>query len=88
MVSGDEPRWCRDGKEIVFVGEQSSLFAVPVTTSPTLKVGTPQKLFAVKVAGEGLNVSQDGKKVLRIVSEKARNPSSPVIVNWPAAIKR
>jgi dipeptidyl aminopeptidase/acylaminoacyl peptidase len=90
VVSGDEPRWRRDGKEIVFFGEQSSLFAVPVTTSPTFKAGTPQKLFTFKVGGGlgvGHDVSQDGKKLLVIVAEKASSPSFLVIVNWPAAIK-
>jgi eukaryotic-like serine/threonine-protein kinase len=47
VVSGDEPRWRRDGKEIVFFGEQS-LFAVPVTTSPAFRAGTPEKLFTFK----------------------------------------
>ena len=91
VVRGDEPRWRRDGKEIVFVGEQSSLFAVPVTTTPTFKAGTPQKLFSFKVGGGlgvGHDVTSDGKKLLVIVAEKASNSSFPVIVNWPADLKK
>jgi len=77
-------------KKSFFFGEQCSLFAVPVTTSPTFKAGTPQKLFTFKVGGGlgvGHDVSQDGKKLLVIVAEKASSPSFLVIVNWPAAIK-
>jgi len=91
LVSGDEPRWRRDGKEIVYVGEQSFLFAAPVTTSPTFTAGTPQKLFTFKIGGGlgvGHDVSQDGKKILVIVAEKASGPSYHVIVNWPAALKQ
>ena len=91
VLRGDEPRWRRDGKEIVFVGEQSSLFAVPVTTTPTFKAGTPQKLFSFKVGGGlgvGHDVTSDGKKLLVIVAGKASNSSFPVIVNWPADLKK
>src|SRR5262249_30096864 len=89
LTGGAAPRWRKDGKEIVFVGGGPSMWAVPVTTAPTFKVGTPQKLFAFKVGGAvGHDGPPDGKKLLVIAAEKASSPSFPVIVNWPAAIKQ
>jgi Tol biopolymer transport system component len=90
LTGGHAPRWRKDGKEIVFAG-QGSMWGVPVTTAPTFKVGTPQKLFAFKLAGPdmgGHDVSPDGKKLVLIVAEKTSSSSFPVIVNWPAAIKQ
>src|SRR5207253_3586100 len=84
LVSGDEPRWRRDGKEIVYVGEQSFLFAAPVTTSPTFTAGTPAKRFPVKIGGGlgvGHDLSQDGQQDLGVGAEKARGPSYHRIVN-------
>ena len=45
-VGGFNPVWSRDGRELFYrrLGD-GAMMAVPIQTSPTLSVGTPQKLF-------------------------------------------
>jgi hypothetical protein len=46
---GDQPRWRRDGKEILFFALDGTLMAVEVSTSPAFTAGTPHALFRAPV---------------------------------------
>jgi Tol biopolymer transport system component len=59
--------WRQDGKEIYFLDTDDNVMAADVTTTPTLQVGTPRRLFKVpvEVFGNPLqmkNVSADGQQ--------------------------
>ena len=44
-TSGSLPRWSHDGSELFYVGQDGSVYAVPIRTSPSLEIGQPQILF-------------------------------------------
>ena len=55
-------RWSRDGKEIFYTSPDRRLFAVSVTTSPSLEVGTPRMLFSLPADGwRAFDVAPDGR---------------------------
>jgi hypothetical protein len=47
---GLEPRWRTDGTELYFLAPDRSLMAVPVSTSPSLQIGTPARLFQTRLS--------------------------------------
>jgi hypothetical protein len=85
-------RWSRDGKEIFVLSGDGRLVSVPVRTSPSLQVGTPETLFTVtlaetKAAGwNSFDVSQDGSRFLAVVpAVVADRLPLTVVVSGPAA---
>ncbi len=81
-------RWNRDGRELFYVSADRKLVSVPVRTSPSLWLGTPNVLFETKgTAGwTTFDVSSDGKRFLAIVPEvvAAEQPLT-VVVSWTPA---
>ena len=89
---GIAPRWRRDGKEILFI-EQNSLIAVPVTTRPTFSSHAPARLFEERYlrsfGAGGVNfypqydVSPDGQRIV-IMNRPGGDPplSIHVVHNW------
>jgi hypothetical protein len=93
---GIEPAWRGDGKELFFVALDRSLMAVPVTTSPAVRVGSPTRLFQTGMRGT-LNtvyarnqyvVTRDGQRFLMDNQTGRTDPLSSitVVVNWRAAL--
>lgn len=61
--------WRQDGKELYFMTRTWDVMAVDVETTPTLKIGTPKKLFSLPgpLPGNPMqwkNVSADGQRFL------------------------
>ena len=44
LNGGTRPSWCKNGKELFYL-EEDSLLAVPVATNPALSIGQPRRLF-------------------------------------------
>lgn len=58
-ISGREPRWRRDGREIVFTDGLSSVYSIPVeTVDNDLQFGEPELLFSGARVPSGANVSR------------------------------
>ncbi len=86
---GTQPRWRKDGKELFYV-EADSLMAVRVSMGPTLRLGSPEKLFS----SEGLrirsgrssnyDVTPDGQRFVLAepVAAEAEEPTIRVVQNW------
>jgi hypothetical protein len=92
---GWQPRWTRDGTEIVYRYRQAGHFmSVAIRTRPTLEVGKPQALFedTYVVGGDahGYDVTPDGERFL--VIRPAEGERSPVPVhfvdNWFQELRR
>jgi eukaryotic-like serine/threonine-protein kinase len=88
MVSsggGVEPRWSRDGKELLYFAGQT-LTAVPVSVRPTFSNGAPQALFDAPVQIGYTNdshwwqVASDGMRFLLINAGKDQAPPLDVVV--------
>ena len=86
---GTQPRWRRDGRELFFV-EGLTLYAVPVSLTPSVSSGTPTKLFQSPSLGGGAlaqyDVTADGQ---RFVTRESFGgvPTIHVVENWFAEFK-
>jgi len=87
------PRWSRDGHELFYIAGDHRLVAVPVRTGPTLVVGDPQPLFAIKSATlwsdpkpnsgwPDFDVAPDGRRFLAIVPQPANEQPLTAVLNW------
>jgi eukaryotic-like serine/threonine-protein kinase len=85
---GREPRWRRDGKELLYVAPDDSLVSVPITLGANLQAGTGAPLFRVEAGIRNFDVSPDGSRVL-VSTPVEKSPESPirVILNWDSAVK-
>ena len=93
------PRWNRNGRELLYVAADRQLMTVPVRTSPSLVLGTPQRLFDVQGGTEwsdpratsawaDMDLSADGTRILAAIPRPANGEPLTAIVNWPQAIAR
>jgi serine/threonine-protein kinase len=93
---GSFPQWTRRGREIVYVGEDKRLIAVPFNDGV---IGTPEPLFAVEnivdndrlvtPTANAYVATADGQRLL--IAEGARNADAPpikIVVNWWASVSR
>ena len=84
IATGGFPVWRRDGREIVYVGPESSVWSVPVATvGENLDIGTPERLFPVRIpayvvlSASPLDVSADGSRFY--VVQAVEQPDSDMI---------
>jgi Tol biopolymer transport system component len=87
---GGRARWRADGRELYFTSGES-LMAVKINTSPRFEASTPQALFSIPQSNaRTFDVAADGNRFLvrTVASEGGETPSSTVIVNWQAGLKR
>ena len=89
-AGGVMPRWRRDGKELFYIAPDSKMMAVPVSTRPVFRSGTPQALFDSEVVDTGIrtgplswDLAPDGKRFLIISPGSSDTLSLTVALNWP-----
>ncbi len=80
------PRWEPDGKALAYFTADRTRWSVDVTTTPTLRVGTP-RLLGEFPRGNRVT-TPDGQRVLIGVPVGERQPSATVVLNWQAGLKR
>jgi Tol biopolymer transport system component len=82
-------RWSRED-ELLFLSSDLRMTSVPVRTSPSLQLGAPTTLFALK--GDpwvSFDVSPDGKRFLAIVPEVVADQLPlTVVVNWTSEVEK
>ena len=68
---GTEPRWRGDGKELFYIGANSTFTAVPISTGETFSSGSPTPLFRSQIRALvsstdlfSYDVTKDGKRFL------------------------
>ena len=92
---GSQPRWRADGEELFYV-EGDTLMAVPVSTSPDLRVGRPKPLFSSPglllsdINALGYDVTPDGQRFVvwqPVEAEEEVQQSIRVVQNWFAEFK-
>ena len=100
MVSiggGEMPRWRADGRELFYVAGPT-VYVVPITPGPTLRIGTPTALFTNERrgnwAGPGpysghFDVAPDGQSFALVLLKDGPGQSPmTVIANWPSLLKK
>jgi serine/threonine protein kinase len=91
---GMHPRWCRNGKELVFLTSDWRVMSAQVKLQPSLQIDTPVELFHMPMADiiHGMiapyDVSPDGDRFLIIVPVQSAPVPLTLIQNWTALTKR
>ena len=83
---GGTPRWELNGKELVYATPDRKRWSVDVTTTPTLRVGTPRLVREFPSRGNAAT-TPDGQLVLIGVPVGEQQPSATVVLNWQAGLK-
>lgn len=93
---GVQPKWSRDGKELLYVSLERKLTSLPVTNKETLTFGVPAILFempSVRTTASGIgtraqyDISPDGQRIL--INTALAVPEGPrlhVVLNWTALL--
>lgn len=90
---GREPVWSADGSELYYRA-QEWVMAVAVSTSPTLTLGTPRRLFEAPFDEAGApyanyDITRDGDGFIMIRSDEEVSASTLVVVlNWVDELRR
>ena len=83
---GEQPRWVRNGKEIVY-RNGTKIMSVPVQTQPVFKSGKALELFDRKFdrggAVPGYDVSTDGQTFVMTRSERDSATQVRVVIGLP-----
>ena len=91
---GYQPRWRRDGKELLYFASDTRLMSVDVTLGGAFKAGVPKVLFRAPILGGGAamphywDMTADGQRFL--INSIAGNISAPftLIQNWAALLNK
>jgi dipeptidyl aminopeptidase/acylaminoacyl peptidase len=86
---GRTPTWRRDGKELYFLGPDSSVMAAEINLGSTVSAGVPRQLFRIAGGITGYDIQPEGQRFL-IVTPSAALPDNPitVVLNWWVELKR
>jgi Tol biopolymer transport system component len=89
-TGGYEARWSRDGKELFYVSADGRVMAVPIQTSPALRIGTPVSLFQIDVKRPWaeFDVSSTGRFLAVVTESRASQQPLTVVLNWTAGVAR
>jgi len=89
-AGGIQPRWRRDGKELLYVDGRGALVAVPVSTSRSFWLGTAERLFEhpgiTDILSPQYDISADGQRFL-VAEPVGGEPSIRIVQNWFAEFK-
>jgi hypothetical protein len=90
---GSEPIWVRKTGEL-FYRQDDAMMVVSITTTPTVLVGKPRRLFErayirSNAFWPNYDVSPDGQRVLMVKGTGLEAPSRiNVVLNWAEELKR
>jgi hypothetical protein len=94
---GDQPRWSREGKELLFLAPDGTVMSAEVTaTAPAFVAKIPQSLFRKSVvqtepigpSAFHWDVTADGKKFLIATKSASADEPATIVQNWPAALSK
>ena len=83
---GDQPRWVRNGREIVY-RNGTKMMSVPVRIQSVFEIGKPVELFDRKfdpgAAVSAYDVTADGQTFVMTRSERDNPTQIRVVIGWP-----
>ena len=103
-AGGVQPRWGREGRELLYVAPDNRLMAVPIhlaSDARTVEAGAPLALFPTRLASAGANiaaagfgaraqyaVARDGRLLMNIAVDDAVTSPITIVQHWDAALKK
>ena len=86
------PRWAKNGKEVLYATSDGSYFSAEISTSPNLGAGTSKLLFKTGApsALSSFAVTADGQRFLipeSMTPTETGKAGIHVLVNWAADLK-
>ena len=84
-AGGVYPAWTHDGREIIYVGVDQRVMAVPITASADgafFEHGPPAALFSVRPGSTVLPASDSDKFLVNMVLEDPAPTPITLILNW------
>jgi Tol biopolymer transport system component len=87
-TAGAVARWSADGRELFYVGQDGTVYVVPIATTPALEIGRARPLFTrgSRARWTSFEPTRDGGFIaLDAVRYGAEQPMH-VILNWPALV--
>ena len=86
---GLEPRWSRNGGELLYRAPDGTMMAVEVHAGAKFLASEPRALFKYPAPGVGLVPTADGERFL-VVAPAGEEPRSSinVVLNWTAVLER
>jgi Tol biopolymer transport system component len=75
-------RWSADGRRLYYVGADTRMMALDVSTTPVLRVGMPRALFQIEPSWRFVDVSPDGR--LLMLDVEVRSTQQPIAVSTAA----
>ena len=95
-AAGTSPRFALDGRELLFMsgsrtqagGLQPLLMAIPLTTTPTVKLGVAMTLLSGEAAPRGFSPAPNGRILIARAADGTPTTTATLIQNWPALLKR
>jgi Tol biopolymer transport system component len=98
---GAQPRWGRNGQEILYVAPDARLMAAPIRVAQSaIDAGTPVALFPTRLATGpnilpvGYNssaqytVAPDGRFLMNVTAEETVTSPITIVLNWAAGLKK
>jgi len=89
------PMWRRDGKEIIYLGPDETLYAVSIKAAGAgFEIGLPVKLFQRRMAHgnyerNSWTVTRDGQRFLLVVPPEDNSTRNiQIVLNWAAGLKK
>ena len=90
-AGGDQPRWRRNGKELLYISAEGQMMAADIATKGgTLEVGRVRALFGgLPAASTDYDVTPDAQRFLVAMSPEEAGPERLMLVqNWAAGLKK
>jgi Tol biopolymer transport system component len=92
VSGGFAPKWRNDGRELYYETADNRLFAVDVSSSGAIQLGTPKQLLETSMVGptSGPYAVLDGKKFLINAVGGTTEAGDPftLVTNWPGLLKK
>jgi eukaryotic-like serine/threonine-protein kinase len=91
---GYQPRWRRDGKELLYFTGDGRLMSVDVTFGTTFKAGVPKALFQAPIYGGGASqqhrwdMTADGQRFLAVAGGGGVSAPLTLVENWTALLRK
>jgi eukaryotic-like serine/threonine-protein kinase len=85
---GQDLRWTRDGKSLIFETLDFAIMSVDLETTPNFRAGTPRLLFRVRPDVVSLSMTGDAQRFVATMPSGTTGSSITLVMNWAELLNR